>query len=327
MDESRNRVTEILSHLDLSDVRQRDELVALVYDELRVIAERQLRHERPGHTLQPTALVNEAYLRLFDPSANGWESRAHFFGVAARAMRQVLVDHARKRDAAKRGGELQRVTLVTDIAEAGDSATDVIELHLALEKLSQQRRRAGAAGRAAILRRADAGRGRRHARRVAPQGRQRLGGGAPVVAARAAGSAEWTRARFRRSSIWSAKRWRFLRRNATRSSTRALANDAEMLAEARSLLAEANATSFDALTARLGSRIERAAAELKAHPAQIGPYKILGVLGEGGMGCRLPRRADLAHSTRGGAQDRARRDCAARTPARVSRPSARRSRS
>ncbi len=137
MDENRARVTQILQNLDLTDPRQRDELVAVVYDELREIAQRQLRHERPDHTLQPTALVNEAYLRLFDADANGWESRAHFFGVAARAMRQVLVDYARKRQAAKRGGELERVTLVTDIAEAGDNATDVIDLHLALEKLSQ----------------------------------------------------------------------------------------------------------------------------------------------------------------------------------------------
>lgn len=137
MDESRDRVTEILKNLDLSDPRQRDELVALVYDELHGVAQQQLRRERVGHTLQPTALVNEAYLRLFDAESNGWESRAHFFGVAARAMRQVLVDYARKRQAAKRGGEWERITLVTDIAEAGDSATDVLELHLALEKLSQ----------------------------------------------------------------------------------------------------------------------------------------------------------------------------------------------
>jgi len=135
--DNRTRVTEILKGLDLTDPRQRDALVALVYDELREIAQRQLRGERPDHTLQPTALVNEAYLRLFDTAANGWESRAHFFGVAARAMRQVLVDYARKRHAAKRGGELDRVTLVTDIAEAGDNTTDVLDLHLALEKLSQ----------------------------------------------------------------------------------------------------------------------------------------------------------------------------------------------
>ena len=136
MDDSRRRVTQLLQNLDLTDPRQRDELVALVYDELRLVAQQQLRHERASHTLQPTALVNEAYLRLFDTHAVGWESRAHFFGVAARAMRQVLVDYARKRHAAKRGGELDRVTLVTDIAEAGGATTDVIELHLALEKLT-----------------------------------------------------------------------------------------------------------------------------------------------------------------------------------------------
>lgn len=137
MENARSRVTHILQSLNSADAPQQAALVAIVYDELRSIAQRQLRNERPGHTLQPTALVNEAYLRLFDPTANGWESRAHFFGVAARAMRQVLVDHARKRDAAKRGGELQRVTLVTDIAEAGKSETDLLDLHLALEKLAQ----------------------------------------------------------------------------------------------------------------------------------------------------------------------------------------------
>jgi len=137
VENARSRVTHILQSLNSADAPQQAALVAIVYDELRSIAQRQLRNERPGHTLQPTALVNEAYLRLFDPTANGWESRAHFFGVAARAMRQVLVDHARKRDAAKRGGELQRVTLVTDIAEAGKSETDLLDLHLALEKLAQ----------------------------------------------------------------------------------------------------------------------------------------------------------------------------------------------
>ena len=136
MPDSRARVTQMLRDLNAADPRARDELVAVVYDELRTLAQAQLRRERAGHTLQPTALVNEAYLRLFDTNANSWESRAHFFGVAARAMRQVLIDYARQRQAAKRGGELERVTLVTDIAEAGDSDTDVIELHIALEKLS-----------------------------------------------------------------------------------------------------------------------------------------------------------------------------------------------
>src|SRR5687768_1201982 len=92
VNENRARITQLLQNLNPADARTRDELVALVYDELREVARRQLRNERPGHTLQPTALVNEAYLRLFDADTNGWESRAHFFGVAARAMRQVLVD-------------------------------------------------------------------------------------------------------------------------------------------------------------------------------------------------------------------------------------------
>ncbi len=136
MSDNRARVTQILQRLNPADAEQRDALVALVYDELRELAQQQLRRERPGHTLQPTALVNEAYMRLFDDSANSWESRAHFFGVAARAMRQVLVDYARKRHAEKRGGDLHRVTLVTDIAQAGESETDVLDIHRALEKLS-----------------------------------------------------------------------------------------------------------------------------------------------------------------------------------------------
>ena len=130
-------ITEALNSMAQGDRTALDRLVPVVYREMKRLASSYLKAERPGHTLQPTALVNEAYLRLFDPTANGWESRAHFFGVAARAMRQVLVDHARKRDAAKRGGELQRVTLVTDIAEAGKSETDLLDLHLALEKLAQ----------------------------------------------------------------------------------------------------------------------------------------------------------------------------------------------
>jgi RNA polymerase sigma factor (TIGR02999 family) len=138
VDDNRARVTQILQNLNAADSGQRESLVALVYEELHSLAQQQLRRERPGHTLQPTALVNEVYIRLFDADANGWESRAHFFGIAARAMRQVLVDYARKRNAEKRGGELQRVTLVTDIVEAAGVATDVMDLHLALEKLAQQ---------------------------------------------------------------------------------------------------------------------------------------------------------------------------------------------
>ena len=88
-----------------------DQLLPLVHAELRTLAARRLARERPGHTLQPTALVNEAFVRLFRGSPVRWESRAHFFGVAARLMRQVLVDHVRVRQAAKRGGGLARVSL------------------------------------------------------------------------------------------------------------------------------------------------------------------------------------------------------------------------
>jgi RNA polymerase sigma factor (TIGR02999 family) len=136
MAESRQRVTQILRLLDLSDPAQAEELLSIVYDELRQLARRQLQGERAGHTLQPTALVHEAYLRLVDARDLRWESRGHFFGTAARVMRQVLVDHARRRNAGKRGGALQRVTLETSIADEDAVAADVLDLHEALERLT-----------------------------------------------------------------------------------------------------------------------------------------------------------------------------------------------
>jgi RNA polymerase sigma factor (TIGR02999 family) len=136
MDDPRQCVTEILRDLDLSDPHQADRLLAIVYAELRTLAGRHLRGERRGHTLQPTALVHEAYLRLVDGEAIGWDSRAHFFGAAARAMRRVLVDHARRRDAVKRGGAWERVTLATDLRADARTATDLLDLHEALERLA-----------------------------------------------------------------------------------------------------------------------------------------------------------------------------------------------
>lgn len=136
MSDPRERITGILRNLDPANPAQAGELFAAVYDELRELADRQLRHERPGHTLQTTALVHEAYLKLLDSQPLDLQSRAHFFGIVARAMRQVLVDHARRRQALKRGGELQRVTLDTSIADSDAPATDVLDLHTALEKLS-----------------------------------------------------------------------------------------------------------------------------------------------------------------------------------------------
>lgn len=136
MEEKSRRLTRILRELDLGDPGQAEELLAIVYDELRQLARRQFRGERAGHTLQPTALVHEAYLRLAKLPRPRWESRAHFFGTAARAMRQILVDHARRRSAGKRGGGAERVTLDTSVSGKDPLAADVLDLHDALERLA-----------------------------------------------------------------------------------------------------------------------------------------------------------------------------------------------
>jgi RNA polymerase sigma-70 factor, ECF subfamily len=114
-----------------------EQLYAAVYAELHGIAAALMRRERAEHTLQPTALVNEAYLRLVDQTQGDWQSRAHFFGIAARAMRQILVDHARKHAADKRGGGWRRVTLNEDVAEAEQLSLEILALNQALEQLAQ----------------------------------------------------------------------------------------------------------------------------------------------------------------------------------------------
>jgi RNA polymerase sigma factor (TIGR02999 family) len=112
-------------------------VMPLVYDELRALASRHLRSERADHTLRPTALVHEAYMRLADAGAVSVEGKGHFLGLAARAMRQVLVDSARARGAAKRGGAWRRVTL--DANQVGEDAADVdiMSLHEALQRLAK----------------------------------------------------------------------------------------------------------------------------------------------------------------------------------------------
>jgi RNA polymerase sigma factor (TIGR02999 family) len=106
-----------------------DLLVPLVYEELRRLADRYLRSERSASTLQPTAIVNEAYLRLVAQSLPDWESRAHFFGVAAHLMRQILVDHARRRKSAKRGGGAEKIPLqeVLDITPGASSSIEQVD--------------------------------------------------------------------------------------------------------------------------------------------------------------------------------------------------------
>ena len=114
-----------------------DQLVPLVYDDLRRLAAGYMGRETPGHALQPTALVHEAYVRLIDQRRVQWRNRAQFFGVAANMMRRILVDDARKRRAEKRGGAAERITLTSDdIAAPEQHDIDVLALHEALERLA-----------------------------------------------------------------------------------------------------------------------------------------------------------------------------------------------
>jgi len=136
---ARAEITRIL--LDLpqdGDARAKatDRVFQLVYDELRVVARNLMRRERTGHTLQATALVHEAYCRLVNESHVEFQNRVHFFGVAARAMRQILVDHARERMAAKRGGDWQRITLDERLGVFAEDDQQLLDIHDALEKLS-----------------------------------------------------------------------------------------------------------------------------------------------------------------------------------------------
>ena len=113
-----------------------EELIPLVYDELRRLAHRQLRGERPNHTLQTAELVHETYLRLVDSSRVNWQNRVHFLAVAAQAMRRILVDAARARQSLKRGGELTRVALDADLTIASAPHVDVVALDDALDTLA-----------------------------------------------------------------------------------------------------------------------------------------------------------------------------------------------
>jgi len=128
-------VTQLLEAWSSGDLRARDELLPLVYAELRRRAAAHLKRERPGHTLRPTDLLHEAYLRLCAQNS-GFKNRDHFFGVASRLMRRVLVDHARARSAAKRGKAL-RVTLAEDVAApAAAPPADLLDLDAALDELA-----------------------------------------------------------------------------------------------------------------------------------------------------------------------------------------------
>jgi RNA polymerase sigma factor (TIGR02999 family) len=135
-----NELTELLLTLQVDEDSQRadaDRIFEIVYDELRRLASGLLHKERDDHTLQPTALVHETYCRLIDQTRITWQNRAHFFGIAARAMRQILVDYARRRTAEKRGGDLQRITLDEGLDLSVDPDVEISELDDALNRLEE----------------------------------------------------------------------------------------------------------------------------------------------------------------------------------------------
>jgi RNA polymerase sigma-70 factor, ECF subfamily len=130
-------ITELLVDWSNGDQKALDKLMPLVYRELRQLASNCLRRERPGHTLQPTALVNEAYLKLIDQKNARWQNRAQFFGVAAQLMRRIMVDHARAHQADKRGGsDQQRLSITSAERLVQQPEVDLLALHEALEELA-----------------------------------------------------------------------------------------------------------------------------------------------------------------------------------------------
>jgi RNA polymerase sigma factor (TIGR02999 family) len=130
-------VTGLLLEWRGGDERALDRLIPLVHGELHRIAERFVQRERTGHTLQATALINEAYLRLIDAKRVHWRDRAHFLAISARLMRQVLVDYARSRGYQKRGGDAVRVTLIEELAAVDEPSLEMIALDDALEALAK----------------------------------------------------------------------------------------------------------------------------------------------------------------------------------------------
>lgn len=130
-------ITQLLVAWNGGDKAALDQLIPIVYEELRRQASRYLRQERPGHTLQTTALIHEAYLRLVDQKSVQWQNRAQFFGIAAQLMRRILVDHARTRQRAKRGGSAVRVSLSDATAVTKDANLDLVELDQALNRLAE----------------------------------------------------------------------------------------------------------------------------------------------------------------------------------------------
>jgi len=140
---SQKEVTQLLIDWSKGDQAALEKLLPLVEEELRRLAGRYMRRENPGHTLQTSALVNEAYLRLIEQKSVHWQNRAHFFGIAAQLMRRILVDHARRRQYAKRGGAAQKVSLDEAAMAPQERAAELVALDEALRQLAAMDERKG----------------------------------------------------------------------------------------------------------------------------------------------------------------------------------------
>ena len=134
-DPGTENITQLLIEVTNRNSAAVDVLLPLIYDELRKLAASYLRRERPDHTLEPTALVHEAYMRMVDQTQVNWQNRAHFFGVAAQMMRRILVDHARAHNAEKRGQDFQKLSLDENIDKAVERSSELIALDDALHAL------------------------------------------------------------------------------------------------------------------------------------------------------------------------------------------------
>jgi RNA polymerase sigma-70 factor (ECF subfamily) len=141
--DEREAATRLLEAHAKGAVRAADELLPLVYDKLRSLAAKYLKGERPGSTLQPTALVHEAYLRLVDNDRVDWQGKTHFMAIAAVEMRRILVDHARAQAAQKRGGPARRVTLSESLVQSSDPSVELLALDEVMSRLATRHPRQG----------------------------------------------------------------------------------------------------------------------------------------------------------------------------------------
>jgi RNA polymerase sigma factor (TIGR02999 family) len=131
-----SEITSLLAEVMQGNKEAEERLYAIVYRELHRLSRSCMRRERPGHTLQTTALVNEAYVRLMGAPSTGWKNRGHFLGTAAHVMRWVLVDHARNRNSKKRSGKLRKISLESALVYKDDQSWEVLAVHEALNKLA-----------------------------------------------------------------------------------------------------------------------------------------------------------------------------------------------